>query len=263
MAKTVVVTGSSRGIGYGLADAFLARECNVVVNGRSTASVAKAIQLLSKKHNADKITGAAGDVSQLADHQKIWDTAVQKFGKVDIWINNAGMAHGSHMVWEIPEELISNIVDVNMKGVIYGSKVAMQNMLKQGSGHLYNMEGFGSNGRTRIGLSVYGATKSGVRFISRSLTKEAANTPIKVSTLSPGMVITDLLLDPYEGDPEGLERVKRIFNILADKVETVTPWLADRVLSNNKSGSHIDWLPFTKILGRFLTAPFNKRDLFT
>ncbi|MFN2234085.1 MAG: SDR family NAD(P)-dependent oxidoreductase, partial [Anaerolineales bacterium] len=85
----------------------------------------------------------------------------------------------------------------------------------------------------------------------------------KVSTLSPGMVITDLILEQYEKDPQGLEDAKKIFNVLADKVETVTPWLADQVLRNDKSGAEIKWLTTTKLMTRFATARFNKRDLFS
>ena len=262
MSKTIVITGSSRGIGYGLAEAFLERSCQVVVNGRSPHSVEKAIASLSQKHSPTRIAGQAGDVSQPENHQALWETAVAQFDKVDIWINNAGIGHPMQMVWELPHEKVSQVVEINLKGLILGSQIAIQNMIKQGHGHLYNMEGFGSNGRTRPGLSIYGSTKSAVRFLSKSLTQETENLPVKVSTLSPGMVITDLLLDPYRDDPQGLKKAQKIFNILCDKVETVTPWLADRVLANETSGARIAWLTTPKIIWRFMSAPFNKRDLF-
>ena len=75
--------------------------------------------------------------------------------------------------------------------------------------------------------------------------------------------ITDFITDQYEGDPEGLERGKKVFNTIGDKVETVTPWLADKVLSNDKSGAAIEWLTTTKLLTRFALAPFRRRDLFS
>ncbi|WP_420630145.1 SDR family NAD(P)-dependent oxidoreductase [Candidatus Leptofilum sp.] len=261
--KTVVITGSSRGIGYGLANEFLVRGCNVVVNGRSQASVDKAIASLSQVHSSERLVGQAGDVTSPDDHQALWDTAVAKFGKVDIWINNAGVGHPMINVWEIPVEKVHQIVDIDLKGLIFGSQVAIRGMLQQGQGHLYNMEGFGSNGRTRAGISLYGATKSAVRFLSRSLTKETAATPVKVSTLSPGIVITDFITEQYEDDPEGLESAKKVFNTLGDKVETVTPWLVEQVLANEKSGASIEWLTSFKIIKRFATARFNQRDLFS
>ena len=83
------------------------------------------------------------------------------------------------------------------------------------------------------------------------------------SALSPGMVLTDFLLKRYEGkDPEEWKSARRIFNILADRVETVTPYLAEQVLKNQKNGARIQWLTGGKAFWRFLTAGFTKRDLF-
>ena len=261
--KSVVITGSTRGIGYGLADAFLARGCQVTVNGRSQAGVDKAVASLSEKYDGTNIAGQAGDVTQPDDHQAMWNTAVAKFGRVDIWINNAGVGHPMLMVWEIPTDLVNKVVDIDLKGLIFGSQIAIKNMLSQGSGHLYNMEGFGSNGRTRAGISLYGSTKSAVRFLTKSLTKETANTPVKVSTVSPGIVITEFITDQYKDDPEGFEEAKKIFNVLGDKVETVTPWLVEKMLANEKSGASFEWLTPSKVMTRFMTARFNKRDLFS
>ncbi len=260
--KSVVITGSTRGIGYGLAEQFLARGCQVTINGRSPASVDKAMQSLGKTYNADHIAGQAGDVTKPEDHQTLWNTAVANFGKVDIWINNAGIGHPMQMVWEIPTDLVHKVVDIDLKGVIFGSQVAVRGMQQQGFGHLYNMEGFGSNGRTRPGISVYGTTKAGLRFLTQSLTAETKETAVKVSALSPGIVITEFITGQYKDDPQGLEEAKRIFNILGDRVETVTPWLVDKVLSNEKSGARFEWLTPGKITWRFMTARFNKRDLF-
>ncbi|MEM7114531.1 MAG: SDR family oxidoreductase [Chloroflexota bacterium] len=261
--KSIVITGSTRGIGYGLADSFLTRGCQVTVNGRSSSSVEKALSQLTAKHGSERVAGQAGDVTQVGDHQAVWETAVSHFGKVDIWINNAGVGHPMLNVWEMSQEMIDRVVDIDLKGVIFGSQVAIQNMLKQGHGHVYNMEGFGSDGRTRAGLSIYGSTKSAVRFLSKSLTKEVEDTPVKASTLSPGIVITDFITEQYEDDPKGFEESKHIFNALGDKVETVTPWLADNVLANEKSGAHFAWLTPRKLIWRLMMMRFNKRDLFS
>ena len=260
--KIIVITGSTRGIGYGLADEFLKRGCSVLINGRSQSSVDTAVASLTATYAADRIVGQAGDVTQPEAHQAMWDAAVAAFGRVDIWINNAGIGHPYLMSWEIPPETVNQVVDIDLKGLIFGSQVATRGMLAQGFGQIYNMEGFGSNGRVREGLSIYGSTKSAVRFFTRSLTEETKETPVMVGTLSPGIVITDFITEQYEDDPEGLEQAKSIFNALGDKVETVTPWLVDQVLSNDKSGATIEWLTTPKLLMRFATARFNKRDLF-
>jgi len=94
------------------------------------------------------------------------------------------------------------------------------------------------------------------------LTKETRETQLVIGSLRPGMVVTDLLTKQYEGRPEDWERDKRIFNILADRVETVTPWMAARILENEKSGVRISWSSRWKIMGRFLASPFHKRNVF-
>ena len=124
------------------------------------------------------------------------------------------------------------------------------------------MEGAGSDGRVMAGLGVYQSSKAAVRSLNKSLTAETKDLPLIVGSLSPGMVLTDMLLDPYENDPDGQERMKRIFNILADKVETVAPWLVDQILKNKKTGVRIEWLTKSKIIWRFATSSFSKRDLF-
>ena len=260
--KTIVITGSTRGIGFGLAEAFLARGQAVVVSGRSQTSVDQALAALAARQPAGRLAGQPCQVADLAQVQALWQAAQDQFGTVDIWINNAGISHPPRNVWELPPEVIDAVVATNLTGSLYGARVAVRGMLAQGSGHLYNMFGFGSTGMLRPGLSVYGTTKSALAYLTRALRAETAGTPVKVSALSPGMVITELMTGPYAGDPQGLARAKRVFNILGDRVETVTPWLADKVLANDKSGAVINWLTPAKAAWRFATARFHPRNLF-
>jgi NAD(P)-dependent dehydrogenase (short-subunit alcohol dehydrogenase family) len=261
MMKTVVITGSTRGIGYGLADSFLSLGCAVVVSGRTPAGVEKAVAELSAKHEADHVFGHSCDVTDYEQVQALWDAAQARFGTIDIWINNAGIAHPDRSFWDHSPERIKAVVDTNLVGSMYGSKVALRGMLEQGFGSLYNMEGLGSDGRKERHSTLYGCTKYGIRYLTESLVQETQGTPVLVGALSPGMVVTDFLLRRGRS-PEDWERVKRILNILADRVETVTPWLAQRVLANDKTGVRISWLTRRKVIGRFLVAPFRKRDLF-
>ena len=124
------------------------------------------------------------------------------------------------------------------------------------------MEGFGSNGMVQEGMASYGATKRAVNYLNKSLRKDVAGTGVQVCTLSPGIVITDLLISDYDTSSEEWQRVRRIYNILADKVDTVTPFLVDGILKSAKDGAKVEWLTTPKVIGRFLTARFKKRDLF-
>ncbi|MGB1287380.1 MAG: SDR family NAD(P)-dependent oxidoreductase [Aggregatilineales bacterium] len=259
--KSIVITGATRGIGYGMAHEFLQRGHQVTICGRSQQSVDKAVQSLSEHHDASHIIGQPCDVSQYEDVQALWDTAIAQFNQVDIWINNAGVDTKRETLDVLDLAAIDTTLDVNLRGVFYGSRVALQGMMTQGHGMIYNMEGLGSEGRMSKGALIYGTTKYGMTYFTKALAKEMQDTPVKILLLSPGMVVTDLLLGDYEG--EDLERAKRFFNILADKVETVTPWLVEQILQNDGSRERIAWLTRPKIFARFLSTPFRKRDLFS
>ena len=260
--KTIVITGSTRGIGYSLAQSFLNRGHRVVINGRGQESVSRAVSALSKTFPENRILGQPANVSQYDEVQALWQAARDRWGQIDIWINNAGIGTSQAKFWDQPEGKIKAVVDVNLRGMMYGCKVALGEMLAQGHGELYNMEGLGSDGRYVEGLLLYGSTKRAVRYLTRGLIEEVEGTPVIVGSLSPGMVITDMITGPYQGRPEEWKRAKRIFNILADKVETVTPWLVEQMLANDRHGAQIRWLTRGKVIWRFLTAPFNRRDLF-
>jgi NAD(P)-dependent dehydrogenase (short-subunit alcohol dehydrogenase family) len=260
--KIIVITGSTRGIGYGLAQAFLARDCAVTINGRTIESVERAVTSLSVDHNPDRIFGQPCDVSRFEQVQALWTAAFTHFGRIDIWINNAGLVNPPLDFTELSPEQIRAVVETNLIGVMNGSQVALKKMSTQGFGSLYNMEGLGSDGRQVDGLALYGSTKRAIHYLNEALIKEAEGTPVLVGSLSPGMVVTDMLTTPYDRQSEEWARARRIFNILADRVETVTPWLAGQILANQQHGARIKWLTKRKIITRFLLAPFRKRDLF-
>lgn len=261
--KTVVITGSTRGIGFGMADEFLKRGCKVVVSGRTIEAVEKAVASLSVNHDASNIFGVPCDVTDHNGHQGLWDASTSHFGKIDVWINNAGISNAYVPFWQVPAETIKNVTDTNLLGAMNGCHVAIREMIAAGGGQVYNMYGFGSDGRKSDGLALYGATKSGLKYLTEALSKEVKDTPVIVASLSPGIVTTDMWDDLYEGMPERKEKSKKIVNILGDKVETVTPFLVEHVLENDKNGAKIAWLTGGKAMWRFATAAFNKRDLFS
>lgn len=260
--KNIVITGSTRGIGFGLAEAFLARDCRVVINGRSQKSVDQAYKQLAASYRSDLLFGFAAAVSDPAQVEALWQFAAQKLGTVDIWINNAGLGHDTEPFWDIPAGEVKAVIETNILGLTYGSQVAMRGMLQQGQGQIYNMEGFGSGGHIRHGMSLYGTSKAAVRYLTKAMVEEAKGSDILVGSLSPGMVMTDLILDRFKDDPAALEKNKRIFNIIADSVDNVSAWLVRRILANEKHGARFNYMPRAKMAGRFVTAPFSKRDLF-
>ena len=260
--KIVVITGSTSGIGYGLADSFLTLGCSVVISSRHQDRVDQATSTLIKKYEASRIFPLVCDVSDYHQIQVLWDATKKHFEKVDIWINNAGMAHPETKFQHFTPEKVKEVIDTNIVGAMNGSTVALRGMLEQGYGAIYNMEGLGSDGRVINGMALYGTTKSAVGYLTKAISRETRGRGILVGGLRPGMVNTRLITEQYEGYPEEWERVKGIFNILSDRVETVTPWLAKKILTNKKNGITIAWLNQWRLIGRFITAPFHKRHIY-
>jgi NAD(P)-dependent dehydrogenase (short-subunit alcohol dehydrogenase family) len=242
-----------------MAKAFLEQDCAVTISGRSVEAAQKAAQSLAGLYGAERVLSMGCDVSRFEQVQALWDAAVARFGRVDIWINNAGVAHGQTTLFSQPPSEMRASVETNILGTLYGTRVALAGMKGQGGGALYNMEGLGSTGRQVEGMAVYGATKAALAYFNRALAKEVEGTGIITGALRPGMVVTDLLTVQRNSDPAVWERQKRIFNILADRVETVAPWLAKQILANTKNGAVINWVKGGKMMARFLTAPLVKR----
>jgi NAD(P)-dependent dehydrogenase (short-subunit alcohol dehydrogenase family) len=261
--KHIVITGSTRGLGNGLARSFLELGSTVTISGRRQDAVNTAVADLEDQFDAECIFGSACDVTDPIQVQKLWDESVQAFGKVDIWVNNAGVSGEPGKLWEIPPEKAHVPFSTNVLGTVYGAQVAMKGMLSQGFGALYIMEGMGSDGRKHAGLTLYGTSKYALHYLFESLALEAKNTPIVIGSLRPGMVITDLIIERYTDRPDDLERAKKIFNIIADRVDIVSPWLAQRMLVNHKSGVILKYSSTWKLLWRFVSQPFMKRDLFS
>ncbi len=260
-----VITGSTRGIGLGLAREFLKRGHNVVVSGRSVAATDKAVRSLSEDATGTNgVIGQPCDVSDVGQVQKLWDTAVGAFGRVDYWINNAGIIHKYVNVADLPPDVLSSVVQTNLTGIINGTQVAVKGMKDQdGSSWIYNMEGFGSDGMTRPGLTIYGATKRAITYFTASAIKELKNTNVKVGYIQPGIVLTDLGMGDTKDLPKEERREKKFLMLLGDTVEDVTAYVVDQVLANDKHGKRISWLTVPKILWRLIKQPFVKRDPLT
>ncbi|MGI1659027.1 MAG: SDR family NAD(P)-dependent oxidoreductase [Desulfitobacterium sp.] len=260
--KTVVITGSTRGVGLCMAKEFLKSGCNVTVSGRSEKSFELAKQELAEF--SDKILYVSCNVRVKEELEKLWQESAQKWGRVDYWINNAGQNVPHEFAYDTEPSYVEAVIDTNIKGMIFGSQVAVSNMLSQGSGQVWNMEGLGSNGMIQIKTILYGTTKSALTYFTKGLAKELEGKPVLVGRLSPGMMLTDFITKTPDGEKSPVieeQRFKKIFNILADKPETVAAFFVPQMLQNTKNDAHIVWLTRMKAMRRFATASFNKREL--
>ena len=119
-----------------------------------------------------------------ANLQGLWNFARNSFGRVDVWINNAGMNIHRAPLWELSVDDITTIVDTNLTGLLLACKVAMTGMKEQGGGQVWNMEGFGSNGMQAPGNHVYGTTKYAITYFTKALINETKGGPVLVGYMA-------------------------------------------------------------------------------
>jgi len=257
--STVVITGSSKGFGFEMGKEFLNRGFNVVLSGSSEQNLAKA--LASLKGIATNVITVLCDVRNHEDLKNLWEKACKEYGRIDIWINNAGIAQKTNKLWESSVDEVKNVFDTNLLGTFYGTQVAVNGMLQQGSGKVYNTVGFGSTGMTRTGLNIYGTSKHAIAHFSKAFANELKGTGIIVGTLQPGMMVTDFV-NASIGNTYDNAAVKKIYNILGDLPDVPAKYLVKKMISNHKNGKLLSWQSNGKIAWRFLKSIFVKRDLF-
>ena len=253
----VVITGSTKGIGHGLARVFAARGANVVVSGRSQQSIDEAIARIGDVPG--RVVGQVCEVGDRRQVERLWEKAVEELGSIDIWVNNAGLARTTWSIVDTPWDQVDAMLATNMPGTIYGSIVAARGMTAQGSGKIFNMLGGGSDGEYFPGIGVYGTTKRGLDYFTTALAKELDGSGVVVGRIRPGMVITEAVLREALADRESFEKSRHVMNNLVDQVETVAPFLVDAMLAFDKPGGKIRWLTGGKIAWRMLLSRFRKR----
>ena len=265
--KTVVITGSTRGLGFEMAKLFHKSGWNLVINGVNPQRLEKAAEELRALPGDGAVEGFAGSVASEEELQGLLDFAVEKFGVLDIWINNAGVNQPMKAIWELSQEEIDAILNIDLRGAILGSRLAARQMEKQPEGgFIYNLEGYGSNDAMMLGLNLYGTSKRAVTHFTVALAKELEErgSRVKAGRLSPGIMITDFTVKAL-GGKESIalpEKTKKVYNILGDKPDVVAAHLVKEMLANSKNNAHIQWLTTGKAAWRFMTAGFNKRNFF-
>jgi len=264
-AQSVVITGSTQGLGFGYAREFLRRGHKVVVSGRSEDRVAAAVERLNSEFAdaRERIAGFSCEISELEQVRLLWDGAVASFGRVDIWLNNAGYARtGAEFADNTPEE-IEAMVRANVIGSFNAAQVAIAGMAKQGGGKLYLTLGGGASGRVVPGMTVYSTTKRAVKYLADCLVKERRelrDESILIGTISPGINITEGMLREMRTIPQAQRaRALKQLNFIGEHVEITTPWIVERILSDGKQGNDITWLTGGRLAGRALSMLFGAR----
>ncbi len=188
--KVAIVTGSARGIGKGIAETLASEGVNVVMADKLPL-VKESFDEIKEKY--PEIDGFAVelDVSDEAAIKDLVEKTVEKFGKLDIMANNAGMHLETGNVWETEEAQIDKIIGVNFKGIFFGCKYAAKQMMKQKSGSIVNTGSFfGKVGHA--GSATYGASKGAVHTMTQALALEMAPYNVNVNALCPGLAASEM-----------------------------------------------------------------------
>ena len=264
--KTVVITGSARGLGLEMAKDFRRNNFNVIISDLNEENLINASNILREIKSDAKIDYKMCDVTKNKDIISLIEYVDNKFNNIDIWINNAGVNQPDKAIWELNEEEIDMVLDVDLKGTIIASKYVMEYMSKKHNGAIYNIEGYGSNDAKMLGLSIYGTSKRAITYFTEALAKESdeRNMGVIVGRLSPGIMITDFITNAL-GNKEKIElpeKSKKVYNILGDYPDVVSKFLVNGMINNNKNNAKIEWLTNTKAAWRFMTSCFNKRNFF-
>ncbi|MBB5466801.1 NADP-dependent 3-hydroxy acid dehydrogenase YdfG [Paraburkholderia sp. CI2] len=205
--KVVVITGASSGIGEATARRLAKNGARVVLAARR---VERLTSLAQEIRTAGGTAEAfAADVTSRADVEALTRFAIERFGRLDVLINNAGLMSIAPLS-DVKVDEWDRMIDINIKGVLYGIAAALPVFQKQGSGHFINVASIAGHKVFAPGGTVYSGTKFAVRAISEGLRQEVGGS-IRTTTISPGAIETELKLGTsHEASSEGLEQFYKV-----------------------------------------------------
>ena len=227
--RVAIVTGASTGIGLAIAETFAREGARVAMAARSADRLERASQAIVEKGGTSIAVSA--DISQESEVRRLVDGTIERFGRVDILVNNAALNHPPIDIADFEPELWRSIIDVNLTGAFLCCRAVLPRMTSQGSGKIINISSIGGRKGSR-GRGAYRASKAGLISLTETLAAEVHDAGITVNCICPGGVETEMSSLINLGEmPSGLMRPEEIANLAlflaSDESSSVTGTTVD------------------------------------
>jgi short-subunit dehydrogenase len=216
--KVIVITGASSGIGATLAETVAKRGALGVLFARRE----KELTQVAARCGAGALA-VVGDATRRADLQRLADEAVRKHGRIDVWVNNAGRGI-TRSVTELVDEDIDEMMRVNVKSALYGMQIATAHFKGRGQGHLINVSSMLGRFPVAPMRAAYSASKAYLNILTSNLRMELRGSGVRVTLVSPGVVVTDFGLNALHGGPDHRtlpfsQTAQEVADVIADVIE--------------------------------------------
>ncbi|UOB08508.1 SDR family oxidoreductase [Streptomyces sp. HP-A2021] len=201
--RVAVITGSTRSIGRAIAEAFLADGATVVVSGRSEV---KGKQALEEMDAGNRAVFHPCDANSQEDIEGLADFAAERFGRLDIWVNNVGGSSGFAPIHQLSDEAWHNALNLNVNGYFYGTRRALPKMLEGGWGRIINISSVEGKQANKPAISHYITNKHAIHGLTKATAFEYGTQGITCNAICPGAVDTDLMraAGPAAAEAEGI-----------------------------------------------------------
>jgi NAD(P)-dependent dehydrogenase (short-subunit alcohol dehydrogenase family) len=248
--KVVVVTGSTRGFGFAIAESMLEAGAVVAITGRSQKAVEGALTSLQPK---GRVSGYVVDVRNEEQVYKLVDDVLAEFGRIDVWVNNAGYSNAAGWMLDMnPQDALDMFMSNNL-GVLQCTQAIMRYMLPRKEGMLVNIYGQGSFLRPASPTGLYGTTKAWLTSFTRTLAVELKGSGVQILGFSPGMMTTDMLTSPNVIGERGREMLKN-FGFVLRFLGRPAKYASDKLVKAvaNQRGEFVEvklFKPWTPLFG--------------
>ena len=214
-SKVIVITGGSQGLGKALARAFKQENAQVIISSHDKENLEKSAKELSVAH-------FLADVTSFDKIKQLGEYVVGKYGKIDFWINNAGIQIAPSFVEDVDVKKLHNLFEINFFGYFYGCQIALSQMKKQKSGVIININSTaGLDGKPEI--SAYASSKFAIKGLTESIRKEIKGSGIKVFGVFPGGMQTDIYKEKYPDDLKDYMDVDSVVEKVVANLKSESP----------------------------------------